>query len=274
MDSSKQGLIPAGPPTRPATKSERNESFMVSPMTSPTKPITAGLIVIGNEILSGKVEEANSRFLAQKLFDMGWFLTEVVIIPDEIEVVVQAIRRLSSQVDHLFTSGGIGPTHDDITLEALAKALDRPLVSSPVLKLLLKKFAEVDFLTPGQERLALVPEGATLHYAPGSSYPQMTIDHIYPLPGIPELFRTKFLELQTLWPVAKPRLRRCFKLIAQETDIADRLGAIAQAHPLVQVGSYPSLIDKAWHIELVLESTEVDAMEKACQDLARVIPCS
>jgi len=151
-------------------------------MEQATKPVTAALVIIGNEILSGKVEEANARYLAQELFVMGWHLMEIAVVPDHHQTVVQSVRRLAAIFDHVFTSGGVGPTHDDITLDAVAEAMGKQLVVSPVLELLLRKFYGVELLTPSQARLAMVPEGAVLHYGQASQYPQMMVDNVYPLP--------------------------------------------------------------------------------------------
>ncbi len=235
------------------------------------KPITAALAIIGNEILSGKVEESNGRFLAQELFALGWHLREVAVVPDEHQVVVDTVRRLSQTYDHVFTSGGIGPTHDDITLAAVAKAMDRELVVSSVLERLLQRFYGVELLTPSQQRLAFVPEGAVLHYGSASQYPQMMVGNVYPLPGIPELFRKKFAELKELWPPAPPRERRSLHLVAMETDLADLLSAVAQEYPEVQLGSYPTYKDAEWHLELVLESSDRPQLEKALEILSKAL---
>jgi molybdenum cofactor synthesis domain-containing protein len=240
-------------------------------MEQATKPITAALVIIGNEILSGKVEEANARFLAQELFGMGWHLREIAVVPDDRERIVQTVRRLAANFDHVFTSGGVGPTHDDITLDAVAEAMNKELVVSPVLELLLKKFYGVELLNPSQQRLAMVPEGATLHYGQSSQYPQMMVDNVYPLPGIPELFRRKFLELKELWPTAAPRWRRCLNLVAMETDLAELLGTVAAQHPNVQLGSYPTCKAGTWHLELVLESSDRDQLELALAVLVEAL---
>ncbi len=236
--------------------------------------ISAALVVIGNEILSGKVQETNAGYLARELFAMGWELKEIAVVPDDNETVVSTLQRLSAQVDHLFTSGGVGPTHDDITLAAVAQATDRKLVVSPVLERLLKRFYKVEFLTPSQQRLAIIPEGSTLHYGEASKYPQMVVDNIYPLPGIPELFRKKFEELKELWPPSEACGRRCLKLEALETDVAESVAAIAAQFPSVSLGSYPSQRDGVWHLELVLESRDLEALEEACQALGEALGIS
>ncbi len=231
------------------------------------KPVTAALVVIGNEILSGKVKEQNSRFLARELFLMGWVLKEVAIIPDDRNCIVETLRRLAPTHDHLFTSGGVGPTHDDVTLDAVAQAVEREIVVSPVLELLLKKFYGVELLSPSQTRLAMVIEGSTLHYGTSSMYPQIMVDNIYPLPGIPDLFRQKFRELKELWPVEEPCLRRCFHLQTEETQVADFLGQIDTEFPEVNLGSYPSRRGNVWSLELVLESRNSEQLTQASQQI-------
>jgi molybdenum cofactor synthesis domain-containing protein len=238
---------------------------------SETNPPTAALLVIGNEILSGKVCDQNIHFLATELFELGWKLKEVAVVGDIRSEIVQTLQRLHSDYEHIFTSGGVGPTHDDITLEAVAMALDRKLVLSPLLERFLKKHYKSDVLTPAQQRLAMICEGSTLHYGPDSLYPQIVVDRVYPLPGIPELFRKKFRELKPLWPAVSRPGRRCFQFMAVETDLAASLTAIAEEHPDVSLGSYPSEIDGEWHLELVLESRDAGALNAASEVLRKVL---
>lgn len=237
----------------------------------PSPPPTAALLVIGNEILSGKVQDENIQFLAQQLFDLGWEFKEICVVGDVQKDIVEAIQRLLQRHDHLFTSGGVGPTHDDITLDSVALALDLKIVLSPMLEKILKSYYKTECLSPAQQRLAMIPEGATLHYGPDSVYPQMVVDRVYPLPGIPGLFRKKFQELKSLWPEISPRKRRCFKMIAMETDLAAVLGALAEEHSEVSLGSYPTEVDAIWHLELVLESRNEPALEAASEALRSVL---
>lgn len=234
-------------------------------------PPRAALLVVGNEILSGKVRDENISFLAIQMFELGWTLGEVTVVGDIEADIVEHLRRLRQRFDFVFTSGGVGPTHDDITLQAVALATGRPLVSSPMLEKLIKRFYKTDVLTPAQRRLAMIPEGATLHYGPEAAYPQMVVDNVYPLPGIPDLFRRKFLELRSLWPQVEPPSRHCFKMIAMETDLAAVLGAIASEHESVSVGSYPTEQGGVWHLELVLESRDPEALQLCTQALRNVL---
>lgn len=234
-------------------------------------PPTAALLVIGNELLSGKITDQNTPYLASQLFNMGWDFKEVCMIGDSQADIVTSLQRLLKKYDHVFTSGGVGPTHDDITLQAVGVALNRKLVLSPVLERLLKKFYKTEVLSPAQQRLAMIPEGAVLHYGSDSLYPQMVVERVYPLPGIPNLFRKKFQELKEMWPQVAPPARRCFQMIAMETDLAALLGALAVDHPKVSLGSYPTERDGIWHLELVMESRDGSALEGACGALRKVL---
>lgn len=240
-------------------------------MSEMTIPPRATLIIIGDEILSGKIQDENTPFLSKELFEMGWQLVEIVVIGDVPSQIVSTLERVKKHSDHIFTSGGLGPTHDDKTLEAVAKATERRLVSSPMLEKILKTFYRVEALSPAQQRLALIPEGCTLHYGPDSHYPQVIVDKIYPLPGIPKLFRKKFRELKDYWPEYDPLLRSSLKMIADETDLAAVLSAISEEHPEVKLGSYPTEREGQWHLELVLESRSLGPLAAAVESLKKVL---
>lgn len=237
----------------------------------PSSPPKAGFLVIGNEILSGKVRDENIHFLAHQLFEMGWYFREVCVVGDVRQDIIDTLQRMLQNNDYVFTSGGVGPTHDDITLEAIGAALDRRLVLSPVLERLIKKFYQQEILSPAQQRLAMIPEGSTLHYGADSIYPQMVVDRVYPLPGIPDLFRKKFQQLKSLWPALPPKCRQCFQMVAMETDLAALLQALADEHSGVSLGSYPTEKNGVWHLELVLESRDPIALESASGSLRKVL---
>lgn len=240
-------------------------------MTDTITPPSAALLVIGNEILSGKVRDENTPFLAKELFQLGWNFSEIAFVGDVEQQIVETLGRFSERYDHVFTSGGVGPTHDDITLQAIAQATERKLVLSPMLERLVKKYYKADILTPAQQRLAMIPEGSVLHYGPDSLYPQMVVENIYPLPGIPNLFRKKFHELKSLWPTVVAPCRHCFEMIAMETELAAVLGALAQEHEEVSLGSYPTERSGVWHLELVLESRKAPALKLAVEALRKVL---
>src|SRR5579859_5048360 len=160
------------------------------PLTSPMAAPTAAAIVIGDEILSGKVDEANVAILARALRSLGVLLRRVVVVMDDIDAIVHEVRELSRSHDWLFTSGGVGPTHDDVTVEAVAKAFGVRVVSSPEMEAMLRAHYK-ERCTPGHLRMALVPEGASLEVTAEVTWPTIRLGNTWLLPGIPEVFRMK-----------------------------------------------------------------------------------
>jgi molybdenum cofactor synthesis domain-containing protein len=160
---------------------------------------TAAALIIGNEILTGKVQEQNVAFLAKELFALGVALRRVVVCVDEIDVIVADLDALRTTHDVVFTSGGVGPTHDDVTIAAIAKAFGRKVVRAPEMEWLIRKYY-AERVTDGHLRMADVPEGATLVRSAEMPWPTVQIENVYVLPGVPEIFRAKF-------PVLRDRLR-------------------------------------------------------------------
>src|SRR5579859_1788779 len=160
------------------------------PLTSPMAAPTAAAIVIGDEILSGKVDEANVAILARALRSLGVLLRRVVVVMDDIDAIVHEVRELSRSHDWLFTSGGVGPTHDDVTVEAVARAFGVRVVSSPDMEGMLRAHYQ-ERCTPGHLRMALIPEGASLEATADITWPTIRLGNTWLLPGIPEVFRMK-----------------------------------------------------------------------------------
>jgi molybdenum cofactor synthesis domain-containing protein len=148
------------------------------------------MIVIGDEILSGKVEEANVAVLARLLWSLGTILRRVVVVNDDVETIAHEVRDLRENHDWLFTSGGVGPTHDDVTVEAVAKAFGVGVVSSPEMEAMLRAHYK-ERCTEGHLRMALVPEGAALEVTQEITWPTIRLGNTWLLPGIPEVFRMK-----------------------------------------------------------------------------------
>src|SRR5258708_1819804 len=148
---------------------------------------TAAALVIGDEILSGKVSEANVQVLARSLRDLGILLRRVVVVMDDVEAIAQEVTQLSRTHDWLFTSGGVGPTHDDVTIEAVAKAFGVAVVSSPEMEAMLRAHYK-ERCTEGHLRMALVPDGAALEVSAEVRWPTIRLRNTWLLPGIPEVF--------------------------------------------------------------------------------------
>ncbi len=234
---------------------------MIAAMSIPT----AAILVIGDEILSGKTEDRNARLLIGELRELGVALRRIVVIPDDVEEVARAVRELSSRFDHVFTSGGVGPTHDDVTLIGIARAFDLPLVRHPDLEARLKAWFGAD-ADESRLRMAYVPAGAELITPEETRWPMLAVKNVYILPGVPELFQKKFMAIRERFRVA-PFHARAIYTLQDEFDIAESLRTVADAHPHVAIGSYPSFSSNEYRVKLTLESKDGAALEAALKDL-------
>ena len=152
---------------------------------------TAGIVVIGNEILSGKVVDTNSPYLCQELHDLGVDVRRIAVVPDDIAVIAEDVAAFSRTYDYVFTTGGVGPTHDDVTIEAAARGLQRRVVIHPELEALLDQHWR-DHPEASRRKMASVPEGVQLLMEPSLPIPVLLVENVYIFPGIPQLFRRKF----------------------------------------------------------------------------------
>lgn len=232
---------------------------------------TAGIVVIGNEILSGKVTDLNSPFLARELRALGVTLRRVEVVPDDVAVIAEAVARMSRAYDFVFTSGGIGPTHDDKTIEAVAQALERDVVRSPLLVELLAQWCG-STLNDARLRMADVPEGAEIVYGGQVKVPAVFADNVLILPGIPELLQKEFLSVRERFACAPYHCRRAWVTL-MEGDIAGILDAIERTHDGVDVGSYP-VMDEAlpYRVMLTFDGKDQAAVEAALAGLLEQIP--
>jgi molybdenum cofactor synthesis domain-containing protein len=228
---------------------------------------TAAALIIGNEILTGKVREANVQRLAHELFRMGIALRRVIVCPDDIETIASDLRALRAAHDLVFTSGGVGPTHDDLTLPAVARAFDRPLVRSPVIEALIRGHWG-ERVTEGHLRMADVPAGADLLQTSDVPWPVVSIENVYVLPGVPEIFEVKLLMLRERIGSDVPFVSRALYTMCDEGEVAALLEAIVRAHPGVEVGSYPRWRDPTYRVKITFDGRDparVDAALEACR---------
>jgi molybdenum cofactor synthesis domain-containing protein len=220
---------------------------------------SAGILVIGNEVLSGKVEEANARFLIGALREAGVRLERIVFVRDDEAQIASDVREMASRVDHLFTSGGVGGTHDDITMPAVARAFDLPLETHPELMRLLEAHYG-ERLNDAHRRVARLPRGATLHYAESSPVPVVRVRNVFVLPGAPRFLRDKFPAIRPLLQGSEVWLAE-LRLCVDEEAVADVLEAADALVPGVEVGSYPRFEGgDACRVKVTIEGTrEADA---------------
>jgi molybdenum cofactor synthesis domain-containing protein len=217
---------------------------------------TAAALVIGNEILSGKVDEANVATLARALRGLGVLLRRVVVVMDDIDTIAHEVRELSRNHDWLFTSGGVGPTHDDVTVEAVAKAFDVRVVSSPRMEAMLRAHYR-ERCTDGHLRMALVPEGAALEVTDEVTWPTIRLQNTWLLPGIPEVFRMKLPVVVARLGAGRPAfVSRAVYVKLDEGVLKPLLDAVVDAFPDVGVGSYPKWQDPAYKTKLTFDGRD------------------
>jgi molybdenum cofactor synthesis domain-containing protein len=233
---------------------------------------TAAFLAIGNELLSGKVVEANLPPLAKTLRSLGVELRTAEILPDEVPILAVAVLRLSRAHGVVITSGGVGPTHDDVTMAAVAQAFGRRVVRDPTLMELVRETFG-DATSEAHLRFADVPEGAELRRAPDVSWPTPVVENVWILPGVPEVFRMKLSALRAAIVGPQPFLSRALVLRLDEVDLKDALDAVVAAHPLVSIGSYPALFNPRYRTRITFDGADELAVRLALEDLhARLEP--
>jgi molybdenum cofactor synthesis domain-containing protein len=217
-------------------------------------PSTAAILLIGDELLSGKVRDENATYLIGRLRALGVEVKRVVMIPDDRDLIAEEVQTLSLRFDHLFTSGGVGPTHDDITLEAIAHSFNVGLYEDPQLATIIKeRFG--DRLTDAHLRMARIPIGSTLLWKPKSPWPVYSYANVYILPGIPQIFKAKFELICEQFRSGTFSLRALY-LNADEGLIASTL-ALVERDFGVSIGSYPRIDRGApYRIRVTVESRE------------------
>ena len=230
---------------------------------------TAAILVIGDEILSGKTAECNAQFLIGELRELGVALKRIVIISDEIAEVARHTRELSDSFDYVFTSGGVGPTHDDVTIVGIAQAFDAPVTRHPELERRLKSYFG-EHADAAKLRMAEVPEGAHLIDGEGLKWPLLAVRNVYVLPGVPEHFRKKFVAIRERFRVA-PFFTRVFFTLEDEFDIAANLTALAARHPDVAIGSYPNFATPDYQVKLTLEAKDETVLQAAAAAMLEML---
>jgi molybdenum cofactor synthesis domain-containing protein len=236
-------------------------------------PRTAAALVIGNEILSGKIQDANTVALAGELRALGIELRRVVVVPDEIDVIAAEVNALRETHDLLFTSGGVGPTHDDVTIAAVARALGRAVVRYPEVERLLRAHYG-ERCTPDHLRMADLVEGTELvRHSEGTTWPTFVLGNIYILPGVPEIYR---LKLRTI----RERLRGAegaFVLHSvytrgDEGTIKRWIDEVVARFPDVMVGSYPRYLADDHNVRVTFDGRDRARVEAAAHAFAGLIP--
>lgn len=235
-------------------------------MTNPT----AAMLVIGDEILSGRTRDGNTHYLAGELTQRGIRLAEARVVPDEQPAIIEAVNALRARWDHVFTSGGIGPTHDDITADAMAAAFGVGISHRADAMALLQAHydrAGLEF-NDARKRMARIPDGATLIDNPVSTAPGFTLDNVHVMAGVPNIFQAMVASVLPTITGGEPLLSQSLRVNRGEGEIAGPFGALAAEFPDLSMGSYPFIQNGAHGTNLVIRGTDpgrVDiAMTRLC----------
>lgn len=231
---------------------------------------TCALIVVGNEILSGKVQDTNAYFAARELRQAGVELKRIAVVADDLEAIAGEVRYCSERFDVVLTSGGVGPTHDDITIAGVARAFGRKVIRHPELERLIHQRL-VERVNAAGLKMAEVPEGAVLNFGADLHFPTVQIANVYMLPGIPQLFEAK---LSALKPrvAADPYFMHAIYVSAGEGSIAEHLSACMERFPALLLGSYPKIGNPGYRVKLTLESKDQAYLEEAFRHLLELLP--
>lgn len=236
-------------------------------MTNPT----AAILVIGNEVLSGRTQDANINFIAKRLSTLGVTLAEVRIIPDIESMIIEAAQTLSTKYDQVFTTGGIGATHDDITAASIAKAFNRNLHTDPDAVKILQDYY-LERLNETRLKMAIVPEGSVLIKNPVSAAPGFQVENVYCMAGIPAVMQAMFDLITPTLKTGQAFHAKTVKSHILENDIAAPLALIQADYPTIEIGSYPSFLSPGkWGVSLVVRGIDPDIIDRSIEDICAMI---
>jgi len=231
---------------------------------------TAGIVLIGNEILSGKVADQNAVYLCREFRQLGVDVRKIAVVPDEVELIAHEVAEFSRAYDWVFTSGGVGPTHDDVTIEGVARAFGLRVVRHAALVAQLQQ-AYQGRLNEARLKMAEVPAGAELLASDHLVVPVVVVRNVHVFPGVPEIFRRKFDAIKERFR-ERPYLLRIVFFQVGEGTLAEHLNAMLRSFPEVLCGSYPEFTNPEYKVRVTLESKEPEYLEAALQDLLARLP--
>lgn len=232
---------------------------------------TAAALIIGNEILSGKISDQNLAELARTLRGLGVVLARAHTVPDERQVIVDEVRELSARHDYVFTSGGVGPTHDDLTVDAVAEAFDTTVESSEVMAELLRGYYG-DRLTDAHLRMARVPSGARLVKSAHIPWPTVVMKNVWVLPGVPQIFAMKMAVIREELGEDTPFVSMTVLTHLDEGELKPILDAVVADFAGVEVGSYPRFRDPECRTKLTFDGLDPKRVRAAREAFLAAVP--
>ena len=234
-------------------------------------PPTAAVLIIGNEILTGKIADQNLGVLARHMRKLGVRLARAHTVLDDVETIAADVRALARAHTWVFTSGGVGPTHDDVTIEGVARAFDRRVVVSEELDGMLRR-AYGDKLTDGHLLLARIPEGARLVRSDSVPWPCVLVENVWVLPGVPEIFALKMSLVERELGQGKSFVSVAVVCALDEGNLQPLLDRIVEAHPGVEIGSYPRWGDTEWRTKITFDGRDRSIVEQTRDAFIAILP--
>lgn len=231
---------------------------------------TAAVLIIGNEILSGRTQDANLAHIARVLGTRGIRVKEARVVEDEVAAIAEAVNDLRARYTYVFTTGGIGPTHDDVTALGVAHAFGRPLVRDPEAERRLLAYYPPEKRTAARMKMADVPQGAALIDNPVSAAPGFQVDNVFVLPGVPSILKAMLDLLLPRLAGGPPLISRTIVAYVPEGEIAEQLAAVQARHPAVTIGSYPFMRIGTPGTSLVFRAADPDLVARAVADFLEV----
>lgn len=232
-------------------------------LNQPKSEYTAGIIIIGNEILSGRTLDQNVQYMGERLSAKGVILSEVVIIPDIESRIIEAAQSYSERFDYVFTTGGIGPTHDDITAESVGKAFGAELMEHPDARARLEAHYEAHELTDARLKMAKVPVGSDLIGNPVSGAPGFRLKNVHVMAGIPKIMQAMFDSILPELAGGDPVLSESVSCFLPESELAGELSDIQRDYPDLDIGSYPFFKDGHHGLSVVIRGTDIGMIQNA-----------
>ena len=232
---------------------------------------SAAALVSGNEILTGKVEEANVVYLARELFALGIALQRVVVCPDDPEQIATDVNALRARFDFVITSGGVGPTHDDVTVPAIAKAFGVDLHRDETIERLIRAHFGAQ-TTEGHLRMSELPKGGEFISNARIRWPVLQVSNVFVMPGVPEIFRLKFELVRERLGAGSPFHSRAIYTWCDEGEIASLLEQVERTHPGVRVGSYPRIGDPEYSVKITFDGEDLAGVTRALEACHASIP--
>jgi molybdenum cofactor synthesis domain-containing protein len=231
----------------------------------------AALIIIGNEILSGRTKDKNLAYLAEWLNEIGIQLYEVRVIRDDEKEIIDCVNLLRKKYDYVFTTGGIGPTHDDITTESIAKAFNVELETNPEALKILQSYYKEGELNEARLKMTLLPKGAELVENPVTKAPGFKMENVFVMAGIPSIMQGMLEGAKAFLKTGNKMTSKSIDVFMPESYVAEELSKMQDNYPEVEIGSYPFNKEGQFGTSLVMRSANLDILERCASDVAEMV---